>query len=424
MMESQEVLILNIKSSILVLFLFLCFALIIAGCDGRDGTKPKPPEEIADPTPPPIVNPIPPDNGTGPTPSDNDYRHLCDLGNKQPGEYHYDDGSEKSKFLYYNCTYYAAKEFQKIAPEPGVNWGGDAGAWYKNAGEHGWITTNIQDDSRLVPGSIIVWGNHVQIVRAVFKEGIVVQGMNEAWANLHDPIDVKHKKHLLGGYSAYTGYVYKYCIPFNDFDKQTQYWGGPFQGYILPIRQSGDALGIQSQAPFTYDEIELESLGILVGMGKEQILAKLGQPLRVERSEDIYGSEVIELSYDEFSIWLYNGSYSGYTIYSRGVSGIRDIQVGDNVEKVLASFLKTNDIPGIWKNPDAVYWSSITSNCVELYFIDTEEGPVLSGSYHCDERSGEIISIGYSDYIPSSCAHSGVTFYIEKGLVKKISCGY
>jgi hypothetical protein len=256
MMESREVLILNTKNSTLVLFLFLCVSLIISGCGGGgggNGSKPKPPEEIVDPAPPPIVDPNPPDNGSDPAPPDDSDGNLCETGERN---YHYDDGREAGvkAFKYPQCTYYAAKTFQKLAPEPGVNWGANAGAWYKNAGENGWVTTNIKDDSRLVSGSIIVWGNHVQIVSDVFSDGLIVVGMNEGWSNEHNPLDPKHDKHSVGSYTndkgkvitvyAYTGYVYRYCIPFDDFDNQTKYWGGPFRGYILPLRQ--DAITLQT----------------------------------------------------------------------------------------------------------------------------------------------------------------------------------
>jgi len=192
-----------------------------------DKEKPTPPEQDEEEDLP--------NNGLEHAPPDNNYSHLCETGEKQ---YHYDDGSEAGVFPYYQCTYYAAKEFQKIAPEPGVNWGpsGGASAWYKNAGSSGWVTTNDIKDSRLRTGSIIVWGNHVQIVRSVFANGIIVQGMNESWPRETVPIDPSHSTHKQQGFTIYTGYVYKYCIPFDEFDKYGSYFGN-FQGYILPIRQ-------------------------------------------------------------------------------------------------------------------------------------------------------------------------------------------
>lgn len=71
------------------------------------------------------------------------------------------------------CTWYAAEEFNKIAPEPGINWSGNAGNWFRNAG--GWATNNQPMSAE--KGAIIVWLNnkddgkpgygHVGIVESV-----------------------------------------------------------------------------------------------------------------------------------------------------------------------------------------------------------------------------------------------------------------
>jgi surface antigen len=343
-------------------------------------------------------------------------------------EYYYDSGTELTpvNYDYYWCTYYAAREFHKIAPSPGVNWSGDAGKWFDNAGDNGWETT--KDHKRATYGAIVVLGNHVQIVREIRNDGIVVQGMNEGWAASHEPLESEHKEHWYSGLKFYTGYVYQYFLTFNQVD--SGYVFGDFKGYILPVRTDSkdssneDVLGVKSQEPFTYSEIGLESLSISSGLTQEQIIAKLGQPLKIDRYEGFYGSEEIELIYEGFSIGLSDGYFNGYRIFSSGIVGIRGLEVGDDVEKVLSSFLKLNDLPGVWKNPDATHWSDITSDCIELYFIDSDsEGLVRTGTYHCDEQSGEVKYISYSHYLPGSCGHSGVTFYIENGLITEIACG-
>ena len=53
------------------------------------------------------------------------------------------------------CTWYAAEEFNKHAPEPRIDWGGDAGVWFSNAKKEGWATTDNPYSPEI--GSIIVW---------------------------------------------------------------------------------------------------------------------------------------------------------------------------------------------------------------------------------------------------------------------------
>ncbi len=149
-------------------------------------------------------------------------------------EYHYDSGTEPAPYYVYHwCTYYAAREFEKIAPSPGVNWiGHDANEWFKEADENGWKTT--RDHNKVAYGSIVVLGNHVQVVREVRDDGIVVQGMNEGWARNHQPLDPNHKEHSYEGYKFYTGYVYKYFLTYDQVDSGYKF--GDFKGYVLPIR--------------------------------------------------------------------------------------------------------------------------------------------------------------------------------------------
>lgn len=87
------------------------------------------------------------------------------------------------------CTWYAAKEFDKVAPSPGIGcdkWrgrdgrGGHAQEWYQRAQRAGWVVT--RDPARAIPGSIIVWRGggfgHVAIVREVTSTHVHISEMN------------------------------------------------------------------------------------------------------------------------------------------------------------------------------------------------------------------------------------------------------
>ncbi len=78
------------------------------------------------------------------------------------------------------CTYGAAQEFDKVAPNPGVNWNGNAGNWFDNAGKAGWITKTGAKEAKV--GAIVVWTGgiygHVAIVRQVTTSGIIIEEMN------------------------------------------------------------------------------------------------------------------------------------------------------------------------------------------------------------------------------------------------------
>ena len=121
------------------------------------------------------------------------------------------------------CAYYAALEFNKIAPKPGFNFGGGGiQSWINNASKNNWVTST--DHKQPVVGAIVVYGNHVQIVREVYSDGIVVQGMNERWTNNK------------------SGCVYKYKVPYellkspnkNTVLGQGLSSFGGFKGYIYP----------------------------------------------------------------------------------------------------------------------------------------------------------------------------------------------
>ena len=86
------------------------------------------------------------------------------------------------------CTTHAARRFDAIAPEPGVNWSGGARLWYTRAAAAGWIVTDAIDAARV--GAIAVWDNwdgiseprlfngHVAFVEELTDDGLVVSEMN------------------------------------------------------------------------------------------------------------------------------------------------------------------------------------------------------------------------------------------------------
>ncbi len=57
-------------------------------------------------------------------------------------------------FKEYWAPAYALKEFDKIAPEPGVNWRGNVRDWVKNSAAAGWITKNDPSDARI--GALVI----------------------------------------------------------------------------------------------------------------------------------------------------------------------------------------------------------------------------------------------------------------------------
>jgi surface antigen len=108
------------------------------------------------------------------------------------------------------CTWYAAKEFDKVAPSPGVNWHGDAQDWYINASIQGWTATSEPREARV--GSIIVWrGNkygHVAIIRQVSDTKITLDEMN--WGDFIDrdnAITVHFGKVTSTGTLSFVGYI-------------------------------------------------------------------------------------------------------------------------------------------------------------------------------------------------------------------------
>lgn len=134
------------------------------------------------------------------------------------------------------CTTHAARRFDSVAPEPGVNWSGHARSWLRNAAARGWLTV---DDLRAArPGMVVVWGDgldwtgpgygngHVAYVESVWPEGFTVSEMN--WGYL-SPGASRFRTSMWGivGYAALT---------WEEAAQRGQY---RFAGFILSERAIG-----------------------------------------------------------------------------------------------------------------------------------------------------------------------------------------
>ncbi len=118
------------------------------------------------------------------------------------------------------CTGYSAREFDKVAPSPGVNWRGNAGQWYDNASRAGW---NVYNSGLMPPvtNCIAVWQNgaygHVGMYRGPWiKNGSVVGVI----------IQEKNWPYGAGVKTAY--------LTWAQFKNRGSY---TLRGVILPIRQ-------------------------------------------------------------------------------------------------------------------------------------------------------------------------------------------
>lgn len=113
------------------------------------------------------------------------FQETPQAGVRKPGV----EPASSSRFPTDQCTWYAASEFDKVAPWPGCNWGGNAGTWVGNASAAGWKTYGYPDYYPhaagmygMPPGTIVVWtggaAGHVAVVRYVFQNGIYIQEKN------------------------------------------------------------------------------------------------------------------------------------------------------------------------------------------------------------------------------------------------------
>lgn len=134
------------------------------------------------------------------------------------------------------CTTHAARRFDTVAPDPGVNWNGHARSWARNAYAAGWTVREDLRDAR--PGMVIVWGDglgwngpgwgngHVAYVESVWPEGLTVSEMN--WGYLC-PGASRFRTSMWGivGYTSLT---------WEEAQQRGQY---RFAGLIHPERREG-----------------------------------------------------------------------------------------------------------------------------------------------------------------------------------------
>jgi hypothetical protein len=78
------------------------------------------------------------------------------------------------------CVTYALKEFDKNAPQPGVNWDGeDITQWVAKAADKGWVTKKNANDAKA--GAIVILQHqdkkvpYVGVVREVKNDGLIFE---------------------------------------------------------------------------------------------------------------------------------------------------------------------------------------------------------------------------------------------------------
>ena len=132
------------------------------------------------------------------------------------------------------CTTHAARRFDSVAPDPGVNWNGNARFWYEHAAEAGWVVG--PDLHAAHPGAIAVWDNwdgysstrlfagHVAFIESVTAGGIEVSEMN--WGG-----------YLCGGWSRFRTSTWgRVSWRTLTWEQAAQRNAHRFVGYIYPER--------------------------------------------------------------------------------------------------------------------------------------------------------------------------------------------
>jgi len=138
------------------------------------------------------------------------------------------------------CARYAAQEFEKIAPSPGVNWLSENNDWVIHADQAGWVVKLGVREA--IPGAIIEWnevergsgaGGHVAVVRYVLADKIIIEQMN-AGKTTGETV------YTFGGQRLHTevtdgwGVVKMQAIT---YDKLLMLGKRKFAGYIWPVRK-------------------------------------------------------------------------------------------------------------------------------------------------------------------------------------------
>ena len=124
------------------------------------------------------------------------------------------------------CTTHAARRFDTVAPDPGVNWRGNAAYWYENAEAAGWVVSRDLHAAR--PGAVAVWGGgagHVAFVEAVSEDGLYVSEMN--WSQTMCAWSSRYRTSAWGRL-AYASLSWG--------ETRQRLWH-PFIGYIYPVRR-------------------------------------------------------------------------------------------------------------------------------------------------------------------------------------------
>lgn len=123
------------------------------------------------------------------------------------------------------CTTHAARRFDAVAPEPGVNWNGNAGTWYDRAHAAGWVVGDNVFGAR--PGAVVVWSGgagHVAFVERVTDEGIEVSEMN--WSQQMCSWSTRFRTSAWG----------RVDHAMLTWDQVQQRLWHPFVGYVYPVR--------------------------------------------------------------------------------------------------------------------------------------------------------------------------------------------
>lgn len=87
------------------------------------------------------------------------------------------------------CTEFAARRFDEVAPSPGINWNGDAYEWAYNADKENWVIIMWERAKNIPQGSIIVWkdcghgAGHVAVVDGINNEGVFISEGNWPWGS-------------------------------------------------------------------------------------------------------------------------------------------------------------------------------------------------------------------------------------------------
>ncbi|WP_312202208.1 CHAP domain-containing protein [Anaerospora hongkongensis] len=136
------------------------------------------------------------------------------------------------------CARYAAQEFAKIAPSPGVNWLNYNYDWLIQAEAAGWVVkTTVRD---VMVGAIAEWqglerdGGHVAIVRKVLSDRIIVEEQNigSITGSLKYTFQgIHYNSQVTSGWGKVTIRAIKYEDMLKMDTKK-------FMGYIWPVRKS------------------------------------------------------------------------------------------------------------------------------------------------------------------------------------------